>query len=50
MDAEIDHLHAGIPERPSNNLNPAVVAVETDFGNQDAERPGWFANSDSRLN
>ena len=49
VDAEVDHLHAGIPQRASDDLNAAVVTVETDFGNQDAERRGWFANSGTRL-
>ena len=42
MDAEIDHLHAGIPQRSSDDLNPAVVTVETDLGDQNAELPNWL--------
>ena len=41
VDAEIDHLHAGIPQPPSDDLNSAVVTVETDFGNQNTEFPNW---------
>src|SRR5262245_66466478 len=37
VDAEIDHLHAGIPQRPSDDLNSAVVTVETNLGNQNSE-------------
>jgi hypothetical protein len=33
VDTEIDHLHAGIPQRPGDDLNPAVMTVETDLGN-----------------
>jgi hypothetical protein len=33
VDAEIDHLHPSIPQPPSDNLNPAVVTVETDLSN-----------------
>jgi hypothetical protein len=39
VDAEIDHLHAGIPQRPSDDLNSAVVTVETNLGNQNSELP-----------
>jgi len=49
VDAEIDHLHAGIPQRSSDDLNPAVVTVETDLGDQNAELPNWLANSCGRL-
>jgi hypothetical protein len=41
VDAEIDHLHASIPQPPSDDLNSAVVTVETDFGNQNTEFPNW---------
>ena len=41
VDAEIDHLHPSVPQSPSDNLNPAVVTVETDFGNQNTELPNW---------
>jgi hypothetical protein len=41
VDAEIDHLHASIPQPPSDDLNSAVVTVETDLGNQNTELPNW---------
>ena len=33
VDAEIDHLHAGISQRPGDDLNPTVMTIETDLGN-----------------
>jgi hypothetical protein len=42
VDAEIDHLHARIPQRPSDDLDPAVVTVETNLGNQNPKLPNWL--------
>ena len=33
VNAEIDHLDAGVAQRPRDDLDAPVVAVETDFGN-----------------
>ena len=33
VDTEIDHLHAGISQRRSDDLNPTVMTIETDLGN-----------------
>jgi hypothetical protein len=35
--ARIDYLHAGVPERASDDLGAAVVAVETRLGNDNSD-------------
>jgi hypothetical protein len=37
VQAGVDHLHAGVAERPRNDLGAAIVAVETWLGDDDSD-------------
>ena len=44
VQARVDHLHAGVTERPGDHLRAAVVPVEADLGDHDPDRPAIAAS------
>ena len=40
VEARVDDLHPGVSQRPGDDLDAAVVAVEAGFGDEDAWASG----------
>jgi hypothetical protein len=42
--ARVDHFHARIAQRSGNQFHPAIMAVESDFADEDAFRRRRYCN------